>query len=461
MTGPAAAPERQGPPSVTDSAAPAADALVPGTVDSGILLLDKPTGMSSNRALQQVKRALSASKAGHAGTLDPLATGMLPLLLGEATKVAGLLLGRDKAYRVSCRLGQVTDTYDADGQVVAERPVPALDRDRIEQALARFRGRIGSGPRPIRRSRWADSRYTRARRGERSASRNGKHIVRLQLLQHAAEHPAAGGVRQRNLHPLAGARPGPGAGLRRPCHRPAPASGWRHSRGQACDAGRGPGRRKLPLGPGGSLSGCRGCRWMPDSWRSCTRAGSCRHRTCCRPVPRWRPWMQTAAWPGCCRWLPAAPAPAHAGGSGWLKLGRLPDAAPPSAQRCGDPAPSAGTGVPAPGHVKSLLQLGKTVRMRLPSQCHRPHQHETWSGSSDPARVSFRSGTRKPMTLSVEDTARIIDEQACSERYRLPEVQIALLSAYRIPDQTLRRPQEGPSFPPWPAQAGQPAPSPA
>lgn len=190
MTGPAAAPERQGPPSVTDSAAPAADALVPGTVDSGILLLDKPTGMSSNRALQQVKRALSASKAGHAGTLDPLATGMLPLLLGEATKVAGLLLGRDKAYRVSCRLGQVTDTYDADGQVVAERPVPALDHVRIEQALARFRGRIRQRPPAYSAIKMGGQPlYKRARRGEEvSVPEREVHIVRLQLLQHAAEH---------------------------------------------------------------------------------------------------------------------------------------------------------------------------------------------------------------------------------------------------------------------------------
>lgn len=109
---------------------------------SGIVLLDKPGGLSSNAALQKVKRALGAAKAGHAGTLDPLATGMLPILLGEATKLAGHLLHNDKAYSVGCRLGQTTTTYDAEGDVVDERPVPALDIAAVQAALVPFIGRI-------------------------------------------------------------------------------------------------------------------------------------------------------------------------------------------------------------------------------------------------------------------------------------------------------------------------------
>lgn len=89
----------------------------------GVLLLDKPQGMSSNDVLQKVKRIYNANRAGHTGALDPLATGMLPICLGEATKFSQYLLDSDKRYRVIARLGQRTDTSDADGQIVQERPV--------------------------------------------------------------------------------------------------------------------------------------------------------------------------------------------------------------------------------------------------------------------------------------------------------------------------------------------------
>ena len=85
---------------------------------NGVLLLDKPQGMSSNDALQKVKRIYNANRAGHTGALDPLATGMLPICLGEATKFSQYLLDSDKRYRVIARLGQRTDTSDADGQIV-------------------------------------------------------------------------------------------------------------------------------------------------------------------------------------------------------------------------------------------------------------------------------------------------------------------------------------------------------
>ena len=106
----------------------------------GIVLLDKPQGLTSTQALQRVRRHLQAEKAGHAGTLDPMATGMLPLCFGQATKACGTLLGRRKAYRATVRLGVATDTGDAEGQPVAEVEVPDFDADRLELALAAVRG---------------------------------------------------------------------------------------------------------------------------------------------------------------------------------------------------------------------------------------------------------------------------------------------------------------------------------
>jgi tRNA pseudouridine55 synthase len=112
----------------------------------GILLLDKPTGLSSNAALQIVKRLYQARKAGHTGSLDPLASGMLPICLGEATKFAGLLLDADKSYRFVCRLGVTTSTGDAEGEIVRTRPVDPLQPEMVEAALARLRGEIQQIP---------------------------------------------------------------------------------------------------------------------------------------------------------------------------------------------------------------------------------------------------------------------------------------------------------------------------
>ena len=133
----------------------------------GILLLDKPAGYSSNQALQDVRRLFRAEKGGHTGALDPLATGLLPLCLGETTKIAGLLLGGRKAYRARIRLGASTDTDDADGLVLRERPVPALDRAAVEAALVPFTGRIRQRP-PIYSAlkQGGEPLYTKARRGE-------------------------------------------------------------------------------------------------------------------------------------------------------------------------------------------------------------------------------------------------------------------------------------------------------
>lgn len=133
----------------------------------GIVLLDKPPGMSSNQALQRVRHLLRAEKAGHTGALDPLATGLLPLCLGEATKIAGLLLGSAKAYRTEARLGLTTDTDDADGRPLVERAVPALTPADVEPLLARFVGRIHQRP-PAYSALKRDGvpLYARARRGE-------------------------------------------------------------------------------------------------------------------------------------------------------------------------------------------------------------------------------------------------------------------------------------------------------
>lgn len=111
----------------------------------GALLLDKALGISSNAALQQAKRLYRASKAGHAGTLDPLASGLLVVLFGEATKFAGPLLDSDKEYLATLKLGEKTSTGDAEGEVVQARPVEASLAD-VEATLRRFRGRIEQLP---------------------------------------------------------------------------------------------------------------------------------------------------------------------------------------------------------------------------------------------------------------------------------------------------------------------------
>lgn len=111
----------------------------------GVLLLDKPAGMTSNGALQAVRRLYNAAKAGHTGTLDPMATGLLPLCFGEATKFAGELLEADKEYLATIKLGVTTETADAEGQITAVRPVEA-DEARVRQVVAGFLGEIEQIP---------------------------------------------------------------------------------------------------------------------------------------------------------------------------------------------------------------------------------------------------------------------------------------------------------------------------
>ena len=112
----------------------------------GLMLLDKPQGMSSNQALQRVKWLLRAKKAGHTGTLDPLATGLLPICFGEATKFSRFQLEADKRYRVVGRFGEVSDTADCEGTIVATNVKPDLSADKVEAALVGFRGEIEQYP---------------------------------------------------------------------------------------------------------------------------------------------------------------------------------------------------------------------------------------------------------------------------------------------------------------------------
>jgi tRNA pseudouridine55 synthase len=107
---------------------------------NGIILLDKPRGVTSNGALQRLRKAYRARSAGHVGTLDPMATGMLPICLDEATKVIAEIEGGIKAYLFTVSLGRRTDTGDADGEIVEHRAVPALERPGVESVLAAFRG---------------------------------------------------------------------------------------------------------------------------------------------------------------------------------------------------------------------------------------------------------------------------------------------------------------------------------
>lgn len=113
---------------------------------NGIILLDKRLGISSNKALQEVRRLFNANKAGHTGSLDPLATGLLPLCFGEATKVSGMMLDDDKRYQVEIQLGVMTDTGDAEGQVLATKPVPEISAEQLTVCLQKFTGEIEQVP---------------------------------------------------------------------------------------------------------------------------------------------------------------------------------------------------------------------------------------------------------------------------------------------------------------------------
>ncbi|HSX59655.1 MAG TPA: tRNA pseudouridine(55) synthase TruB [Tahibacter sp.] len=152
----------------------------------GIVLLDKPRGLSSNQALQKARRLFLAAKGGHTGSLDPMATGLLPLCFGEATKIAGYLLGAAKAYTATVQLGATTTTGDADGDIVERRAVPVLTAAEIDAALAPLRGRITQVPPVYSALKLAGvPLYRRVRDGEEvSAAPREVDVHRLTLLRH-------------------------------------------------------------------------------------------------------------------------------------------------------------------------------------------------------------------------------------------------------------------------------------
>ena len=156
---------------------------------NGIILLDKPRGLTSNGALQRVRKAFGANSAGHVGTLDPMAPGMLPICLDEATKVIAEIESGAKAYEFTLQLGARTDTGDAEGQVVENQPVPAADDAAIEAVLAKFRGpQLQVPPMYSALKREGRPLYELARQGvevERAA--RAIDILRLDLLERGVD----------------------------------------------------------------------------------------------------------------------------------------------------------------------------------------------------------------------------------------------------------------------------------
>jgi tRNA pseudouridine55 synthase len=157
----------------------------------GIVLLDKPEGMSSNAALQRVRRAFGARKAGHTGSLDPLASGLLPVCLGQATKACGLLLDADKTYRFRVALGRSTTTGDREGEPVESGPVPHLDARALREAASGFLGEGMQVPPMYSALKHGGQRLYRLARAGQEVQRAPRRIVirRLELLDAAAGAP--------------------------------------------------------------------------------------------------------------------------------------------------------------------------------------------------------------------------------------------------------------------------------
>src|SRR6266478_4220581 len=177
---------------------------------SGILLLDKPRGLSSNAALQRVRALFLRQKAGHVGSLDPLATGMLPICLGEATKIAAQILAGRKRYRFTVTLGAATATGDAEGAFTTTAPVPPFDRAAVDALLAGFRGSQTQIP-PMY------SALKRAGQPLYKLARAGMTVARAARTW-AREPRARGTVLQGYLHSRIGRGSGGGARHLRPRH---------------------------------------------------------------------------------------------------------------------------------------------------------------------------------------------------------------------------------------------------
>ena len=232
------------------------------TTLNGILNINKPAGWTSHDVVAWVRRVLREKRAGHAGTLDPMATGVLLVCLGQATRVAEYLMGGEKVYRAEAQLGIVTDTYDADGEVMASAPVPPLTADDLRRTLAGFVGEIMQVP-PAYSAIKQDgvAAYRKARRGEAvTLAPRPVTIRRIELLDWTpADAPAASGDRL-TIEVTCGAGTyirslthdlGQALGLRRSAHKPLPGAqrpihGERR-RGAGRSGRRVPGRRRVPL----------------------------------------------------------------------------------------------------------------------------------------------------------------------------------------------------------------------
>lgn len=155
----------------------------------GVLLLDKPCGISSNRALQIVRRLLGKPKAGHSGSLDPLASGLLPIFIGKGTRCSQLLLAANKTYIADIKLGITTDTYDQEGTVVANHPVPTLTETALKAALDSFVGDIMQVPPAFSALKMQGKPlYAYARRGiEFTPLPKAKHIADITLLNFSGD----------------------------------------------------------------------------------------------------------------------------------------------------------------------------------------------------------------------------------------------------------------------------------
>ena len=154
----------------------------PGRHINGILLLDKRLGISSNKALQEAKRLFQANKAGHTGSLDPLATGLLPVCFGAATKISGLLLDDHKRYRTLVQLGIKTDTGDLEGQIIETNPVPAFSVETVRRVLEKFTGEIDQIP-PMYSALKQDGKklYELARNGK-TVERKARRVTVFELI---------------------------------------------------------------------------------------------------------------------------------------------------------------------------------------------------------------------------------------------------------------------------------------
>jgi len=156
---------------------------------SGVLLLDKPLGMTSNKALQEVKFLYKAAKAGHTGSLDPLATGLLPICFGEATKMSAFLLDADKRYRVRVRLGVTTSTADAEGEVLETRDPSGVDEARIRAVLSEFLGEQQQLPPMYSALKHKGERLYKLARQGIEVEREPRSILIHSIGLNALEHP--------------------------------------------------------------------------------------------------------------------------------------------------------------------------------------------------------------------------------------------------------------------------------